>query len=82
MTKTDRKPGGFTMLLGSIAGIAAYLALAVIGAGGQARFFSQPPFVALGIVSVVFAVAAVMRTRSSPRSSDRNLTPTGAAPPG
>jgi protein-S-isoprenylcysteine O-methyltransferase Ste14 len=47
------------MLLAAVVAIAAYLALAVIGAGGPAAFFSEPPFVVLVIVSVVFAIAAV-----------------------
>jgi protein-S-isoprenylcysteine O-methyltransferase Ste14 len=39
--------------------VAAYLGLAIIGAGGPARFFSHPPVTAVTIVTIALGIAAL-----------------------
>jgi protein-S-isoprenylcysteine O-methyltransferase Ste14 len=39
--------------------IIAYLGLAIIGAGGAARFFSYPPLIAVGLVTIALGFAAL-----------------------
>jgi protein-S-isoprenylcysteine O-methyltransferase Ste14 len=42
-----------------VVGAAAYLALAVVGLGGLARFFAEPPLIALAIVFLALSIAAL-----------------------
>jgi protein-S-isoprenylcysteine O-methyltransferase Ste14 len=48
------------MALFTIVGTAAYLGLAVLGAGGFDAFFSHPPLVALAVVTFALAGAALL----------------------
>lgn len=49
----------FTLMLLAIIGSGAYLALAVLGWGGFAAFFSHPPLVALTVVLFALTIAAL-----------------------
>ena len=39
--------------------VAAYLGLAIAGAGGARRFFSYPPLIAVAVVTIAFGIAAL-----------------------
>jgi protein-S-isoprenylcysteine O-methyltransferase Ste14 len=43
----------------TILGLAAYLGLAIAGAGGAGRFFSHPPLIAVTVVTIVAGFAAL-----------------------
>jgi protein-S-isoprenylcysteine O-methyltransferase Ste14 len=43
----------------TILGVAAYLGLAIAGAGGARRFFSYPPLTAVAVVTIVLGIAAL-----------------------
>jgi protein-S-isoprenylcysteine O-methyltransferase Ste14 len=43
----------------TIVSLAAYLGLAIAGAGGPARFFSHPPLIAVTVVTIALGVAAL-----------------------
>ncbi len=46
------------LALVTVVSLAAYLGLAIAGAGGPARFFSYPPLTALAVITVLAGVAA------------------------
>ena len=48
-----------TLAVATIAGVCAYLGLAILGWGGFAAFFSHPARVALAIVTLALGIAAV-----------------------
>ena len=48
------------LALVSLAGTMAFLALAILGAGGFAAFFSRPPLIALAVATVVMTGAATI----------------------
>src|SRR5271165_4604409 len=54
----------------ALAGTAAYLGLAVLGAGGFAAFFSRPPLIALAIITFALAGAALF-TEGNVSSGER-----------
>ncbi len=49
----------FTLMLTAIVGSCAFLALAILGWGGFAAFFSHPPLVALTVVVFALTIAAL-----------------------
>ncbi len=49
----------FRLALVTMVSLVAYLALAIAGAGGPARFFSHPPLTALAVVTVLFGIVAL-----------------------
>jgi protein-S-isoprenylcysteine O-methyltransferase Ste14 len=53
-----RKMGTMTRIVLVIVGAAAYLALAVLGWGGPAAFFSHPALIALAVATGVLAIVA------------------------
>jgi protein-S-isoprenylcysteine O-methyltransferase Ste14 len=61
-------------ILPTLVGVGAYLALAIVGWGGFAPFFSHPPLVALAVVTFALAVAAVLSSAnmSSGEREDRS----------
>jgi protein-S-isoprenylcysteine O-methyltransferase Ste14 len=50
------KPG---MAAATVLSIVAYLGLAIVGAGGVARFFSYPPLIAVALVTIVLGVVSL-----------------------
>ncbi len=54
----------------TLAGTAAYLGLAVLGAGGFAAFFSRPPLIALAIITFALSGAALF-TEGNVSSGER-----------
>ena len=47
------------MAAATVLSLAAYLGLAIAGAGGVARFFSHPPLIAVTIVTIALGLAAL-----------------------
>jgi protein-S-isoprenylcysteine O-methyltransferase Ste14 len=47
------------LALFTILGVAAYLGLAIAGAGGVQRFFSYPPLIAVAVVTIALGIAAL-----------------------
>ena len=47
------------MPLFTIVSLAAYLGLAIAGAGGAGRFFSYPPLIAVTVVTIALGFAAL-----------------------
>lgn len=47
------------LALFTILSVAAYLALAIIGAGGPGRFFSHPPLTGVAIVTIALGIAGL-----------------------
>ena len=43
----------------TILSVIAYLALAVAGAGGAGRFFSYPPLIAIGLVTIALGIVSL-----------------------
>jgi protein-S-isoprenylcysteine O-methyltransferase Ste14 len=47
------------MAAATVLSIVAFLGLAIVGAGGVARFFSYPPLIAVGLVTIVLGVVSL-----------------------
>jgi protein-S-isoprenylcysteine O-methyltransferase Ste14 len=62
------------LVLLTLVGVGAYLALAIIGWGGFAPFFSHPALIALAVITFVLAVAAIFSSAnlSSGEREDRS----------
>jgi amino acid transporter len=43
----------------TVLSIVAFLGLAIVGAGGLARFFSYPPLIAVSVVTIALGVASL-----------------------
>jgi protein-S-isoprenylcysteine O-methyltransferase Ste14 len=54
--RTMTKP---RLALFTVLSVAAYLGLAIVGAGGAARFFSYPPLIAVSLVTIALGSAAL-----------------------